>query len=267
MQQFKTKYNCLCPANASIIINKSLKTKYKNIYKEICNKATTVKPLFLEADFIGSKHIYNWQCQECGAIIKKSYHSSRIPICHKCHPVSKAQDDIYKFLKSLDPSLKIIKQTRKIIAPLELDIYIPSLKLAIEYNGSFWHSLKKLNDKNYHLNKTKLCEEKGIKLIHIFEHEWNNKRDLILDIIKNMITKNYEDCLSQNLKLDRSKFNLTDLELNTLGFKIKTHTKPKCIIVKKNHLDIYKYITDNQSIDLNSWHVIYDCGDIILEKI
>jgi hypothetical protein len=67
-----------------------------------------------------------------------------------------------------DQGLDFVTNTRKIIPPFELDIYIPGTNLAIEFNGLFWHSQK---DKYYHLNKTLRCREFGIQLFHIFESE------------------------------------------------------------------------------------------------
>ncbi|NDB85961.1 MAG: tandem-95 repeat protein, partial [Alphaproteobacteria bacterium] len=60
---------------------------------------------------------------------------------------------------------------KKIIAPYELDIVIPSKKLAIEYCGLFWHSEYNRPDPNYHANKLKLCGQQGYRLITIFEDE------------------------------------------------------------------------------------------------
>ena len=62
--------------------------------------------------------------------------------------------------------------------------YIPNKKLAIEYNGLYWHSELNNTNKNYHLNKTKLCENKDIRLIHIFEDEWNNKQQIVKNRLK-----------------------------------------------------------------------------------
>lgn len=60
----------------------------------------------------------------------------------------------------------------------ELDIYLPDYKLAIEYDGLLYHSEGiedyskfRSTNKNYHLNKTELCESNGIQLFHIFEGE------------------------------------------------------------------------------------------------
>jgi len=69
----------------------------------------------------------------------------------------------------------------------ELDIVIPSKKIAIEFNGLYWHS--ELNDKgkNYHLNKTRECEKNGYQLIHIFEDEWLFKKEIVKSVLKSKL--------------------------------------------------------------------------------
>ena len=88
------------------------------------------------------------------------------------------EKEICDFIKSL--RFEIIENSKKIIPPKELDIYIPSKNLAIELNGYFWHKNK---DKNYHLNKTIACEEKGIRLIQFWDYEWEEKKDICKSII------------------------------------------------------------------------------------
>jgi hypothetical protein len=55
----------------------------------------------------------------------------------------------------------------------EMDAYLPDKHVGIEYNGTYWHcSLR--HDKNYHYNKSLIAENAGIRLIHIYEHEWKD---------------------------------------------------------------------------------------------
>lgn len=70
----------------------------------------------------------------------------------------------------------------------EIDIYIPEFNLGIEFNGTYWHSNLKVN-KNYHYEKSLFFENLGIRLIHIFEYEWNNERQnpILKNIIKNVM--------------------------------------------------------------------------------
>ena len=78
--------------------------------------------------------------------------------------------------------------TRSIISPMELDIYIPSKQLAIEVNGIYWHSeLSGGKDRNYHLNKTIACEKKGIRLLQFWDIEIENKWDIVSSMILNRL--------------------------------------------------------------------------------
>ena len=106
--------------------------------------------------------------------------------CTKCsnNGISKDEIDINEFILSLGFETKT--KNRIILNGKELDIYIPSKNIAIEYNGLYWHS-EEFKDKNYHLNKTEECETKGIQLIHIFEDEWLHKQDIVKSRLKNIL--------------------------------------------------------------------------------
>lgn len=119
---------------------------------------------------------------------------------------SKYEREIASLFDSIDNKILGDKKT---ISPYELDIYLPNYKLAIEFNGNYWHSeLQK--DTKYHQNKTIACAKKGIQLIHIFEYEWEDEctkekiKNILLEKVqvpnriyaKNTIIKeiNTEDC-------------------------------------------------------------------------
>jgi len=116
----------------------------------------------------------------------------RCPICSRGKQSSKAELEILEFIKTFYNG-KIIKNSNRIIKPYELDLYFPKLNIAIEFNGIYWHSEKKLkskDNKNYHLNKLKLCQEKNITLIQIFEDEWEFKKDIVKSKIKHILGYN-----------------------------------------------------------------------------
>lgn len=95
--------------------------------------------------------------------------------CPKCGKIkSKPEEEIIEILKPLECE----QGNRKILDGKEIDVYIPSLKIGIEYNGLLWHSESYGKDKYYHLDKLNECEKKGVKLIQIFEDEWVNHRDV-----------------------------------------------------------------------------------------
>lgn len=99
---------------------------------------------------------------------------------------SMGEKELSDFIKSIC-NYEVIENDRTIIIPKELDIYIPSKNLAIEYNGIRFHTTQFGKDKDYHLNKTLACKEKGIRLIHIFEDEWLYKRPIVESIISSAL--------------------------------------------------------------------------------
>lgn len=81
----------------------------------------------------------------------------------------------------------LVLNSRKIIDK-EIDIFVPDKKIAIEYNGVYWHheDLSHI-DKNYHYEKFRQCEEQGIQLITIFSNLWNSKRDIVKQSLINKL--------------------------------------------------------------------------------
>lgn len=99
----------------------------------------------------------------------KYYHKFNIQLKKFSH--SQGEREIGEFLK--ENNISHICNTKQIISPLELDIFIPEHNIAIEYCGLFWHSdLHPRIDNQYHVRKLEMCEEKGIRLFTIFEDEW-----------------------------------------------------------------------------------------------
>ena len=102
--------------------------------------------------------------------------------------VSYNEQRLIQYIKSIYNG-SIETNNRTVLSGKELDIYIPEKKLAIEFNGSYWHS-SVFKDKHYHQQKTIECAKQGIRLVHIFEHEWNNYENLIKSFLKNIIYDN-----------------------------------------------------------------------------
>lgn len=120
---------------------------------------------------------------------------------------SKQEKEVVDFIKSIYQG-EIIENSKNLIYPNELDIYIPEHRLAIEFNGSYWHSIQMLGDdkKDIHFKKSKLCEEKGIRLIHVFEFYWEDPQK----------RKIYESIIRNALKLDIIKVRASKTELKKI---------------------------------------------------
>ena len=116
---------------------------------------------------------------------------------------SKAEQYI---IDNLNYTGTIIQNDRTILRPKEIDIYIPDLKIGIEYNGLYWHSIENGTDKYSHRNKSLACRKLGIRLIHIFEFE---DLDEQIDKINQLILGNdiFEPTFTKNSRLDIPKSN------------------------------------------------------------
>lgn len=97
---------------------------------------------------------------------------------------------------------EIIRNNRKILHGKELDIYIPSKRLAIEFNGTYWHSII-YKDEYYHQDKLMTCLKHGIRLIHIYEYEWieENSRAKIENLLKTVLGTQLKELNADSLQV------------------------------------------------------------------
>lgn len=145
------------------------KYDYSNVnYENNHSKVSIICPTHGEFWQMPINHLRGCGCPKCG-----------------CSTTSKNEEEIMEFLGIDGYEL----HNRDILNGREIDIYIPSLKLGIEYDGLRWHSEIFNKDTNYHLLKTEECERQGIRLIHIFEDEWQYKRDIVKSRLLNLIGK------------------------------------------------------------------------------
>jgi hypothetical protein len=109
-----------------------------------------------------------------------------LPLCTVCNPIgdlkSIKEKELYEYIKSIYKG-KVVQSYRD---GLEIDIYLPELKVGFEFNGLYWHS-ELYKHKNYHLDKTNHFKERGIRLIHIWEDDWASSRDIVKSQVKNWI--------------------------------------------------------------------------------
>lgn len=95
---------------------------------------------------------------------------------------------------------KVERHNREIIKPYELDIYIPELRIAIEFNGTYWHK-EDYRGKTYHQEKTIRCIHQRVRLIHIFEYEWVNNKDKIETYLCNILSKDKQRIYARSTEL------------------------------------------------------------------
>lgn len=77
---------------------------------------------------------------------------------------------------------------RTLISPKEVDFYLPSHNLAIECCGLYWHSEESARrNRTYHNEKYQSCTAQNVRLLTIFQDEWNEKPELVKQVIMNAL--------------------------------------------------------------------------------
>lgn len=134
----------------------------------------------------GSGDRVSWICEsghEWRATIKDRSAGHGCPTCFKTKP-SLVEQELADFVSSW--GLDIIQSDRTVIAPKELDIYIPSKNMAIEFNGLYWHAEERVGV-DYHYNKWLACRAAGIQLITIWEDDWKSNPELVKRMLQEKI--------------------------------------------------------------------------------
>lgn len=113
------------------------------------------------------------------------YGQRRCPKCQQAR-VSKGEDSLGQYITSLGISWE--RRRRDLLGDthLEVDIYIPELRIAIEFNGLYYHSEEFL-DKNYHKIKRELALQSGITLYQIWENDWRERRSVVEKHLQNIL--------------------------------------------------------------------------------
>lgn len=124
-------------------------------------------------------------CNEHGEFLQTPHMhiSKKMQGCPKC-AVSSPHRRLIVIMDELGLDYEI--NNRKILDGMELDIYFPAKKLAIEINGEYYHTIEKV-DKYYHYDKFKSCEDKGIRLLQFWGTEVANKPELVTSMIRNAL--------------------------------------------------------------------------------
>lgn len=110
-----------------------------------------------------------------------------IPAVHRVDYMG-GQNEIAEYIESL--GLTVSRNNRKVIAPFEIDTYVETAKVGIEYHGSYWHSYDRPEthkEKSRHLFKSLACDAVGVRLIQVYDYEWQTKRDICKGIIANAL--------------------------------------------------------------------------------
>lgn len=179
------KYGFESPSKSDIV-RKKISDKHKTLFKKRIENKNDIKFLDWRNK---NEYVFKSETNDKEFIINKVTYARRkknnIPVDIYVNPLNEPilQNEIYDYIKTIYDG-KILLDDKNILENKHIDIFLPDKKLGIEFDGLYWHC-ELFKEKNYHKMKTDISEEKGIKLLHIFEDEWIYKKDIVKSIIKN----------------------------------------------------------------------------------
>lgn len=156
------------------------------------NKPPTLKDLACDLgvhiNTVGKYVLYN----DCQCLVQYVY--------------SYMEQEVYDAIKQINSEIRVIRNTRQVITPYDIDLYLPDYHIGIECNPTAIHnssinffSKDKLpTASRYHQMKTELCENKGIFLFHIFGYEWTHKKEILISMLRNLLGRNEYRIFARN---------------------------------------------------------------------
>lgn len=208
------------PDKARQTVNKKTVAKYSKVLSDQCDVISY------------DNNTFHCKCKKCGNIFDIPITTGYMRLyrygtgwCTVCNPPetsrSNEEDALFDYVCSLVGTENVKKSVRDVVPHAELDIYIPEKSLAIEFDGLYWHDERRKGS-DYHVNKTSLCEKHNIKLIHVFEDEWQFKTDIVKSRIKSLLGSN-EKIYARKCSVGKLSF------ADAKDFLEKNHIQGYCI--------------------------------------
>lgn len=180
-------------------------------YKDRCLLVThqQIEPI---EEYVDSKTKIKHKCNICGygldgewlkIPVKNTERNAGCPRCANKFTQSKAEKEIIEYIKEIYKGEVLEKDKTIFTDGKEIDIYVPELKIGFEYDGLYWHN-ENYKGKKYHIEKTLEAKKLGVRLVHIFEDEWRDKKDICKDKIANILK------CTQNKKIYARKCEITE---------------------------------------------------------
>jgi hypothetical protein len=262
----KNKYNGKFYVQTDEYKEKIYKQRYESAKRRVEKRNFTL------LDYINDDYAVI-KCNKCGHEFTYTQAFREYDVkCRKCEPLS-SDNSLNKFLENIiDNNIeKYKKNDRKILNGKEIDYLLEEQHIGFELNGNYYHS-ENHGDKNrtYHINKTKLSQNKEIKLIHIFEDEIVLKPHIVESRIKNIlgiidekiyarkciikeVPKKESDLFLNNNHLQSSSIDKIRIGLyyeNNL-VSIMTFGKKRKALGTQNIIDEYELLRFCNKIDIN----------------
>ena len=168
-----------------------LRTKDFYTFVNEANKVHNNEYEYDESSYVNMHSKVRIKCKKHGWFEQYAYDHINGHGCPTCGSLNSfGEKELYEYVCSLVGSDNVIHNDRSVLSGREIDIFVPSMNIGFEYDGCLWHSEKFHKDKNYHLMKTEECKKRGIRLIHIFEDEYLNSKEIVQSKIRHLLGVN-----------------------------------------------------------------------------
>lgn len=139
---------------------------------------------YSRVEYKGNKVPVEIICPKHGSFMQIPNSHTRGCGCPRCaHHISKGEQEMMDWIRQYFPDAC---HATRILAGKDIDIYIPSKKFGIEYNGIYFHSTQ-FKDKYDHVRKLETAQQLGIRLMQFWDFEWESKKDIVKSIILNAL--------------------------------------------------------------------------------
>ena len=213
-----------CPycCNQKIICGfNDLFSLYPHLENEWDFEKNTISPYEIS---YGSNHKVWWKCSNNHSwqdtIVRRTSGERGCVLCKGNKSIG--EQEVSQLVSELVSS-EVILNSRSVISPYELDMYVPEKGVAIEFNGVYWHTEAQGKDKSYHYNKWKMCKDAGVDLITVWEDSWRDNREVVETMLRSKLgvyDVNARDLTVVDVKIYREAnmfFSTYDLYGSNLG--------------------------------------------------
>lgn len=214
MEEFKTtkvSIDNACSDNS--IIRDRFEMRGKKVLIQRCNElgynitkmALSIKGLFSYTCNNGHTHTQ---------IVDNFLRGHLCPKCTSAAGISKGETELIDFIKSIYPGWIELKD-RSILEGKELDIVLPDIGIAFEFNGTYWHQEDKVG-KYYHQEKTQNTSNFGYQLIHVYDYLWESKKNVVKSRISGLLNLNSviyaRKCMVKPISFPKEFLNINHLQ-------------------------------------------------------
>lgn len=150
-----------------------------------CEQVHAGRYTYPNQEYKGAKTYITVVCDKHGEFKQTAWKHLNGAGCHSCGQKSSQELVIKDFVESLGIDVEV--RNRTVLAPKEIDLWLPSLNIGIEYHGLHWHTENRVG--NIHRQKWEMAQASGIRLVQIFEDEWLDKQEIVKSRIAAIVGK------------------------------------------------------------------------------